>query len=166
MVNTFCYMCFVNNFYLLLLLIDECKERHFVVPLSLPILSLSGCLKDILFPPSDEGGGKIEDFDGGRDKVLNGSYLSLSLANARQLPRQREQKNKHIKQLDKPQLVELFLIPIFFSNLMLTSSLYCAKILYNQQTEVIFMKTLNFAAEYFYFSFYFTKSKACFTAEK
>ncbi|MBQ3523915.1 MAG: hypothetical protein IJA43_05615, partial [Clostridia bacterium] len=51
-------------------------------------------------------GGKIEDFDGGRDKVLNGSYLSLSLANARQLPRQREQKNKHIKQLDKLQITE------------------------------------------------------------
>ena len=36
MVNTFCYMCFVNNFYLLLLLIDECKERQKVVPFSLP----------------------------------------------------------------------------------------------------------------------------------
>ena len=24
---------------------------------------------DYIFPPSDEGGGKIEDFDGGRDKT-------------------------------------------------------------------------------------------------
>ena len=47
-------------------------------------------------PPSDEGGVKIYDFDGGRDRILYTLNLSLSLAEARQLPRQREPKQAPI----------------------------------------------------------------------
>lgn len=47
----------------------------------------------------------------------------------------------------------------------LTTMFYGAKMVYSNQKEVTIMRTLNFAAEYFYFSFFFNKKRLCFAAE-
>ena len=53
-------------------------------------------------PPSDEGGGFCEAKDGGREQqkdATNVTILSLSFANAQQLPRQREPKHKALSRI-------------------------------------------------------------------